>query len=86
MNCVIYRSEKKQGAYLYLADEKSMDDVPEELINLLGRCVNVMQLDLSQREKLATEDISTVKQNLKEQGYHLQMPPKNHVGVINYGA
>lgn len=86
MNCHIFRSEKKQGAYLYLATEKTLADIPEELQVLLGQCVEVMQLDLSKHEKLATEDIEVVKNNLQNQGYHLQMPPKDSVGVINFGV
>lgn len=86
MNCSVYRSEKKQGAYLYLAQGKSFEDVPEELVKILGHCIEVMQLDLAQRDQLATEDIKVVIANLKEQGYHLQMPPKATVQVVNYGA
>ncbi len=86
MNCVILRSEKKQGAYLYLSNDKSIEDVPEELLNLLGSCIQVMELNLDKIQKLATEDINVVKQNMLDQGYHLQMPPKNQTGVINYGV
>ncbi len=86
MICFVYRSEKKQGAYLYLSRDKTLDDVPEELQGLLGRCIQVMQLNLAKREKLASEDIKLVKENLVSQGYHLQMPPKDTTGVINYGA
>lgn len=86
MNCSVYRSEKKQGAYLYLAEGKALEEVPEELMNLLGHCVEVMKLNLAQRDKLATEDIDQVKANLVEQGYHLQMPPKATVHVVNYGV
>ena len=85
MICSVFRSEKKQGAYLYLADKKALKDIPEDLQQLLGLCVEVMQLNLAERDRLATEDIERVKSNLKEQGYHLQMPPKNNTGVINYG-
>lgn len=86
MNCCIFRSEKKQGAYLYLATEKVFQDIPEELQALLGHCVEVMQLDLSNHAKLATQDIELVKVNLREFGYHLQMPPKDSIGVINFGV
>ena len=86
MKCSIHRSEKKQGAYLYLAEDKTWDDIPEELRHLLGLCTEVMELDLSERNKLATQDINTVKNNLATQGYHLQMPPKEQTGVLNYGA
>jgi uncharacterized protein YcgL (UPF0745 family) len=82
--CFVYRSEKKQGAYLYLAREKTLDDVPEDLMNVLGKCVQVMQLDLAKRAQLASQDIELVKENLIEQGYHLQIPPKITTGVINY--
>lgn len=86
MNCVVFRSEKKQGAYLYLATDKTLEDLPEELSALMGQCVEVMKLDLAKRTKLATQDIELVKNNLEELGYHLQMPPKNLTGVISYGA
>ena len=86
MICSIYRSEKKQGAYLYLAPEKTLQDVPEDLMNVLGKCVQVMQLNLANKDKLASQDIKLVKENLQTQGYHLQMPPKVHTGVINYGV
>lgn len=84
MICYIYRSEKKQGAYLYLAREKTLDDIPEELLTMLGECVQVMQLNLAKRDKLASQDIKLVKENLLTQGYHLQIPPKITTGVIDY--
>ncbi len=86
MLCQVYRSEKKQGAYLYLAHGKTLEDIPEELNALLGHCVPVMQLNLAKRDKLASQDIELVKQNLADQGYHLQMPPKSAVQVIDYGS
>jgi len=52
----------------------------------LGECIQVMQLNIAKRDKLATEDINTVKDNLITQGYHLQMPPKDMVNVTSYGV
>lgn len=86
MICYIYRSEKKQGAYLYLAHGKNLADVPEELMQVMGLCVQVMQLNLAKRTELASQDIELVKENLKAQGYHLQLPPKFSTNVINYGV
>lgn len=86
MNCSVWRSNKKSGAYLYLAESHDWQDLPSELRHLLGACEQVMVLNLAERNKLATEDISTVKNNLQEQGYHLQMPPRNAAGVIHYGS
>ncbi|WP_223788638.1 YcgL domain-containing protein [Marinicella meishanensis] len=86
MNCTVWRSDKKAGVYLYLADTHDWEAVPAALQQLLGGCQQVMQLNLDERDKLATEDIHTVKTNLAEQGYHLQMPPRNHAGVIHYGS
>ena len=85
MICVVYRSERKTGAYLYLAREKTLADVPQELLQLLGECTQVLQLNLAKRNKLASENIELVKENLQSQGYHLQMPPKTHTQVISYG-
>lgn len=82
----IYRSEKKNGAYLYLAEDFDLAEIPSELAIMVGTCTKVMELDLAQRNQLASEKITTVKNNLKEQGYHLQMPPQASVGVVNYGV
>lgn len=82
----IYRSEKKPGAYIYLAEGKSFEDVPEELMRMLGVCTHSMSINLAEREKLASEDIKLVIENLKTQGYHFQIPPKINSGVIKYGA
>lgn len=84
MQCTVYRSNKKTGAYVYCTDEMSPQQLPDELKSLLGPCESVMTLDLSRRDKLAREDINQVRLNLKEQGYHLQMPPKDLTQVTDY--
>jgi len=69
---------------LYLAEAHEWNDIPAELRQLLGDCEVVMQLNLKQRDRLASEDIQVVRDNLACQGYHLQMPPRNSTGVIDY--
>lgn len=73
--CRIYRSEKKVGAYLYVALAQKLDELPELLLGQLGEVVEVMLLDLESRSELANANILNVRQSLKEQGYFLQLPP-----------
>ena len=84
MICQVYRSDTKVGMYLYLANDKEMDDLPKELLKLIGKYTHAMDLDLSKKEKLANEDIEKVKANLKDQGYHVQLPRDIIKNVISY--
>ena len=80
----VYRSDTKQGLYLYLANDKCIDDIPEELLKKIGKYTQVMEIDLNQREKLAQVDIDVVRSNLSEQGYHIQFPIDLVKNVISY--
>lgn len=75
MKCSIYRCSKRDEMYLYLAEEKTIDDLPGELIVLVKDLTHVMELELTPKKKLAREDVLLVMKNLEEKGYHLQMPP-----------
>lgn len=84
MICNIYRSDSKQGLYLYLANDKCIDDIPDELLKKIGKYTQVMEIDLNQREKLAQVDIEVVRSNLSSQGYHIQFPIDLVKNVISY--
>jgi len=84
MMCGIYRSDTKIGLYIYLEKDKKIADLPDELIKLIGKYTKVMELDLSTRDKLANENIQAVKNNLTEQGYHVQVPKDLVKGVLNF--
>ena len=73
--CWVYRSTRKQEMYLYLAEEDAFDKVPDALLERFGEPILVIELELSPKRKLAREDVNTVMTNLREQGFHLQMPP-----------
>ncbi len=75
INCKIYRCSKQDGMYLYIHEDKTSDDLPEELIKMAKELTHTMDLELSPERKLAREDINVVMKNLEEKGYHLQMPP-----------
>jgi len=76
LNCWIYKSPRKDEMYLYLATEEDFDLVPRELLEHFGTPQFVMQLALDSTRPLAREDVARVMTNLREQGFHLQMPPK----------
>ena len=76
MDCWIYRSPRQDQMYLYLKQKDDFDSLPEQLVRRFGAPSLVMELNLHAGRKLARENIHTVMNNLKERGYHLQMPPK----------
>lgn len=76
VNCKIYRCAKQDEMYLYIHAGKTSEDLPDELITMVKGLTHVIDLELTPERKLAREDVNTVMNNLEEQGYHLQMPPK----------
>ena len=81
--CSIYRSTRKDGMYLYVPREKGLTEVPEPLLKLFGKPEHAMDMVLTEERKLAREDILQVLANLKEQGFHLQMPPQQEDWIVH---
>lgn len=71
----IYRSAKKEGMYLYVPRNKSLEELPEALMKQFGRADHSMVLVLTPEKKLARADVSAVIAAVEEQGFYLQMPP-----------
>jgi uncharacterized protein YcgL (UPF0745 family) len=76
MQCFIYKSLKKDYLYLYIAKKDDFSRVPDALVNRLGKMEFVMDLELSPERKLAREDAGKVIENLKQQGFFVQLPPQ----------
>lgn len=74
MYCAIYKSQRRQDTYLYLADKDDFTRVPNHLFTLLGTPLYIMELELNPQRKLAQEDVLEVMQNLQARGWHLQLP------------
>lgn len=81
MPCWIYRSPRKDEMYLYISREDDFSCVPEALLDRFGAPDRVMEITLSDKRKLAREDVVVVMDNLRVQGFHLQMPPKLKVDL-----
>jgi uncharacterized protein YcgL (UPF0745 family) len=84
IKATIYRSDTKTGLYIYLAEDKCIQDLPQELTRLLGKYTKAMELDLNQTQRLANEDINKVKASLADQGYHVQLPHDLVKNVLSY--
>lgn len=75
MQVYVYRSARREGAYLYLAERDRFDCLPETLAQSLAPFEFALELALTPERKLAREDSRQVLANLGSQGFHLQLPP-----------
>ena len=75
MQSFIYKSNNKDGLYLYIIRKDDFSDVPEALYKSIGEPVFVMELELTPERKLAREDVSQVIRQLQDKGFFVQMPP-----------
>ena len=76
-HCTIYKSLKKDGLYLYLRDKEMLAQLPEPLLKSIGNTELVMELELTPQRTLARADVNEVIRSLNENGFYLQMPPKD---------
>jgi hypothetical protein len=76
--CDVYKSVDKENYYLYVLADQGVDQVPEALRQQLGKVEIALSLELTEGKSLAKEDPVIVMANLKDQGYHLQLPPAEH--------
>jgi uncharacterized protein YcgL (UPF0745 family) len=82
MECFIYRCSNKPDLYIYLAEEDVFDKVPREIFNSLGIVEFSMELDINEDTRLVKEDTATVLNNLKQHGFHIQLPSEESVEAI----
>ena len=81
MKCFVYKSNKKADSYIYLNQKDDFKKIPEQLLQLFGEPEFALEFELTEDRKLALADAKQVIQNLSEQGYYLQMPPKNNLPI-----
>lgn len=74
--CTIYRAAKKDGLYVYMDHHADTADLPESLRLQTGKLTVSMTMIISPDKKLARADAAKVLQAIEEQGFYLQLPPK----------
>ncbi len=78
MKTYIYKSSRKDELYLYITIKDDFSAVPQTLYDSMGNePIFVMEITLSADKPLARENVKKVMENLQEQGYHVQMPPRS---------
>ncbi len=75
MHCWVYKGERRQNTYLYVCHRDNFQQVPEGLLELLGKLNFVVDVKLDENRKLAQVDAKEVMKQLQADGYYLQMPP-----------
>lgn len=72
----VYKSAKKADTYLYLKKQNDFGSVPEQLMSIFGAPKFVCMVPLEKRSKIANIDKDSFVSKLVQDGYYLQMPPK----------
>jgi uncharacterized protein YcgL (UPF0745 family) len=76
MQAYVYKSQRKQDTYVYLAKRDDFDVIPATLGATLAPYTFVMEVALTPERRLAQADAALVRANLVERGFHLQLPPQ----------
>jgi len=71
----IFRSTRDPDCYLYVDKKEGFARVPQTLLERFGRPVSAMTMILESTRKLARADAGKVLDNIRDDGFYLQMPP-----------
>ena len=71
----VFRSSRETGCYLYVDKKEGMTRVPSALLERFGKPETAMTLMLEPTRKLASANAAIVLDNIRDQGFYLQMPP-----------
>ena len=75
MHAYIYKSLRKDGAYVFLATRDDFECVPEAVRVALEPFGFVLTVELDGTRQLARGNADEVRTDLAARGFHVQMPP-----------
>ena len=70
-----FKSPKKEELYLFVAQDKGLDDLPNELLVMFGEPKHVIDFELTEGRRLARANPEEVLIAIEQKGYFMQMPP-----------
>ncbi|NYZ61151.1 YcgL domain-containing protein [Luteimonas deserti] len=74
MHAYVYKCQRKADAYVYLSARDAFDVLPDPVRAQLGALTFVLDVALVPGRRLARENPERVRANLRQHGFHLQMP------------
>lgn len=77
MHAYVYKSQRKQDTYVYLARRDDFARLPAPIHAQLAPFAFVLELALSERRRLAQADAGQVRRQLAERGFFVQFPPSS---------
>ena len=75
MHAYVYKSQRKQETYVYLARRDDFARLPAPMHAQLAPFVFVLELALGAPRRLARADAEQVRLQLTERGFFVQFPP-----------
>lgn len=75
MHAYVYKSLRKDGAYVFLAARDDFERVPDAVRAPLEPMRFVLELELTPQRKLARGNAAEVREGLVRRGFHVQLPP-----------
>jgi len=81
MYCYVYKGDKKDDHYLYLANEFDTASLPANfpraILDLLGELSLVVEFELTEERQLPQASAEQVMSDIHSRGFYLQMPKKD---------
>lgn len=81
----VLRSARRADTYLFLPLAEAYEDLPEALREHFGEATAFLTFWLDEERYLAQSNPRQVLAALREQGFYLQLPPRNDVSDQNDG-
>lgn len=76
MQCYVYRSRRKPGSFLFLAERDNFKLVPQPLLAIFGVPEFSFEFDASvDRTLMINADTAEVRRLITSNGFFLQLPP-----------
>ena len=79
MLCEIYKGKRKEDTYLFIESPADFEKLPENIKAIFGDLSLVMELEININTKLARDKAENVLGNIEENGFHIQLPPKDEI-------
>lgn len=73
--CQIYRSPRKPETYLYVEKSIGLEHVPDFLLSQFGEPEALMVVLITPEKHLARANAVEVMDQIRDNGFYLQMPP-----------